>query len=389
MSSCKHLLEGDLDRALISAAKDGHKECLMALIERGANVNARSEFTIVVAGHSNININCSTALMNASLLALKEAGIDVNGLDRDCNTALIKAAENGHSQCVSALLEAGADVNSGNKYEVTPLITATRENHVECVQLLVKSGANANITDKYGNTALINASCRGHCECMQLLLKAGADVNTSDYDGRTAMMFATFNYYVECLELLIQAGADVNICDKNGRTALIHAARNSYIEPLRTLLQAGADVNIADHEGYTALARAVTRYVYSMESIRLLLMNGTRLDRPYIYGYEIDAKLFDVFIAAGEKVCCGTAMSVFPSLPEWKQDAFLKKMENVIKREEQLRTKEEKCLKIKCRDMIRHHLLTLSPLNLFCRVTQLGLPLQMAKDLVYNVSLGV
>ena len=64
--------------------------------------------------------------------------------------ALLKAAKNGHSGCVSLLLEAEASVNR---------------------------------QDWLGETALSLAAGEGHDGCVKMLLKAGADVNKRDADG--------------------------------------------------------------------------------------------------------------------------------------------------------------------------------------------------------------
>ena len=73
--------------------------------------------------------------------ALLEQGADVNAKDNDGFTALMFAARDGQTDTVPALLAKGADVNAKDNDGRTALMRAKKKGHKEIVQLLKKAGA--------------------------------------------------------------------------------------------------------------------------------------------------------------------------------------------------------------------------------------------------------
>ena len=115
---------------------------------------------------------------------------DLNKADKDGNTALIRAAAEGHIETVHALIKAGADLNKANKNGDTALILAARQGHTEAVQALIQAGADLNKADEDGDTALIRAPARGWGPPVQVLIQAGAGLNKVGEDGDTALIEA-------------------------------------------------------------------------------------------------------------------------------------------------------------------------------------------------------
>lgn len=118
------------DTLLMLIVKNSHREAVLALIERGANVNDK-------------DIWDSTPLMWAAgdglrevVLALIEKGANVNDKDKSGKTPLIYVAENGHEDVVLALIEKGANVNDKDNNGYTPLMLAVEKGHGEVVKLL-------------------------------------------------------------------------------------------------------------------------------------------------------------------------------------------------------------------------------------------------------------
>jgi ankyrin repeat protein len=73
--------------------------------------------------------------------ALIEAGADVNAKDRQGKTALVVASEKGHLDSVKILLDNGADVNAKTKDGCTALMFAENIGHREVVRILKEAGA--------------------------------------------------------------------------------------------------------------------------------------------------------------------------------------------------------------------------------------------------------
>lgn len=117
--------------SLHEAVAKGDADMVRALIEAGANVNAKDDYGYTplhrAAGRSRVYI--------AGMLI--EAGADVNASDIFGMTPLHEAAINGDAGDVaSVLIEAGADVNAKDDYGKTPLHMAAERGHADMVRLL-------------------------------------------------------------------------------------------------------------------------------------------------------------------------------------------------------------------------------------------------------------
>ena len=310
--SRKGISEAEYSSRIISAARDGDKELLALLIAAGADVNAADKYgwTPLLSAAKDGHSECVKLLLAAP-------GIDVNKANKVGWTPLYGAATNGHSACVKLLLAApGIDVNKEDKDGETPLYGAARWGHSECVrlllaapgidtgqwpplslaviennveklrQLLTTPGINVNKADEDGWTPLSWAAKDGHSECVELLLAApGIDVNAADKDGNTPLSWAAGNGHSECVKLLLAApGIDVNAADKDGRTPLDWAATEGHSECVKLLLAApGIDVNMADKDGNTPLNWAA--YWGHSECVKLLLAApGIDVNKANEYG---------------------------------------------------------------------------------------------------------
>ena len=114
----------NLDRCLISAARDGDTETVQTLLTAGAHVHAQNDY------------------------------------------ALRRAAWNGHTETVKTLLAASADVHAVNDYA---LRWATENGRTETVKTLLAAGANVHARDDW---ALCLATRNGHTETVQVLQAA-------------------------------------------------------------------------------------------------------------------------------------------------------------------------------------------------------------------------
>lgn len=164
------------------AAANGHKECLDALLARGAQVNIERDHW----GSRSLSASCpfrsSTPLHEAAKVGHKECldallvwGALVNAKDYRGWTPLLHAAKTGNKECLDALLAQRAEVNARNDERETPLIWATRAGHKQCADALLAQGAQVNMKDESGHTAL--CFCKT-IELRDLLQAAGARLRT-------------------------------------------------------------------------------------------------------------------------------------------------------------------------------------------------------------------
>ena len=76
-----------------------------------------------------------------ALRCLLDNGANANAADGDGITALIFAAQAGHTEIITLLLEKGASVSAANKDGTTALMEAAREGYIGIARLLIEKGA--------------------------------------------------------------------------------------------------------------------------------------------------------------------------------------------------------------------------------------------------------
>ena len=113
--------------------------------------------------------------------ALIEAGADVNAKDNEGLTPLYMCALGGHLEVARALIEAGADVNAKKDNGVTPLHMCAYTGHLEVSRALIEKGADVNAKEDDGVTPLYvctqEGHLEGHLEVARALIKAGSNFN--------------------------------------------------------------------------------------------------------------------------------------------------------------------------------------------------------------------
>lgn len=149
--------------ALEKAVEHGNRQMVRALLDAGAEINARNSYG-------------ATALMMLDEDATEElvwdlvaAGAKINLRDTEGDTALILVAARGHSELVRALINAGARVNARNKNGETPLMKAAESGDLESVKLLIDFGADINRKNNSGETALKLAEDNEHEDVVEQL----------------------------------------------------------------------------------------------------------------------------------------------------------------------------------------------------------------------------
>ena len=91
---------------------------------------------------------------NENIQLLLTAGIQVDSVDEDGNSAIHLAAESGQTGVIDTLLSAGADKNLKDKNGNTPLIRAVMAGKKEAAVKLVTAGANSRAVNTMGRSVL-------------------------------------------------------------------------------------------------------------------------------------------------------------------------------------------------------------------------------------------
>lgn len=140
----------------------------------------------------------------AQVKLLLDRGADVNAKSAYGSTPLFFASDRGHMDVIKLLIERGADLNAEDSfYHFTPLSWAVQKNRPEVVKLLLDRGA------KSPAQVLTAAVQGGNAELAKIALDASKD--KGKIDGATlssALAMATRENKSELVDILKAAGAE-------------------------------------------------------------------------------------------------------------------------------------------------------------------------------------
>lgn len=151
---------GSLDDELLTVARKGDVEAVKRLLDKGANVNARSPYGVTP-------LWLAARLGHAAVVRLLvERGADVNAKeDAHQSTALGWATWKGHVEVIRILLEKGAEGRD------MVLRAGVEQNNIELVRLALEK---ANLDPETLSDALATAARHNRAEIADLLKRSGA-----------------------------------------------------------------------------------------------------------------------------------------------------------------------------------------------------------------------
>jgi len=278
---------------VIDAARNGDRDGLRVLLQKGANANAAEADGSTALHWASYRDDVESAGL------LIRAGAKINTANDLGVTPLWTASQNGSEVMVRRLLDAGANPNAALLAGETPVMVAARSGYAAVVEQLIAMGANVNARGARSQTALMWAVAQKHPEVVKVLLAHGADIHARSevwsqimavpphgylpYNrsipagGETALMFAAREGDLASAKLLVAAGANVNDADAWGVSATALAAHSGLGDVVEFLLDKGADPNAAG-PGFTALHEAIMRRDEKM--VNTLLDHGADANTP-------------------------------------------------------------------------------------------------------------
>jgi ankyrin repeat protein len=249
---------------LMYAALYADAAMMQQFLEGGADPNAADD-------------DAATALMWAvpsleKARLLVERGANVNARSSDGRTPLMIAAGlPGAAPVAQLLIERGANVRERGSSlfgEISPLILAAYNSDETMFRLLVEKGADLEADGVPALAFALRAQCKGCTDVLlpklpppavsaamtiaapptgpalatPLLLGHGADANARDPLGRSILLLAAASdaLPVDAVQMLIDRGADVNATGPGGETPLSMARLRGDTPVTRLLMKAGA-----------------------------------------------------------------------------------------------------------------------------------------------------
>lgn len=137
---------------IFKCCRDNNVSMLLHYLDEGESVNARDlnnlffddKFTLLHCAAWSDAIDC--------FLLLIERGAEVNAKTKYGATALHIASRNVSIKCLEILMENGADIDATDVYGNTPLHDAAKSGNVKCLKILLEEGAKTYPKNKKGKT---------------------------------------------------------------------------------------------------------------------------------------------------------------------------------------------------------------------------------------------
>ncbi len=157
------------------AAQNGHKDIADFLLQKGANLEART-----VLGMTPLYVAIYSKKGDI-VQFLIEKGADIHAVRSDGETMLHIAAAIGDEGIVDTLISNGLDVDASRRYGITPLHLASIFGHKPAAQTLVSHGADINARNDNGSTSYDLATAAAERRVAEFLVAAGADSTLGRY----------------------------------------------------------------------------------------------------------------------------------------------------------------------------------------------------------------
>ncbi len=173
---------------------------------------------------------------------IRKGGAINNAIRSNGSTALFMAALENDLPKVEELLAAGADVNKANREGDTPLYIACEEGHAQIVEkLLSVPGIDVNKAERRNFTPLNIACGYGYKEIVQKLLAIPEiDVNKASNSGATPLRHACMSDFPEVVKLLLN---DTRIDSNEVETLKEEAYYDIYSEEVKKMFPPPISIN--------------------------------------------------------------------------------------------------------------------------------------------------
>jgi ankyrin repeat protein len=259
-------------RSLYQVAYHGNLEKVVLLLSKGSDPNSRNS---KAHGQTPMHAAAEKGCV-ATLMALREAGGEVNSRDANMKTPIFKSVERGHLQAVEFLIHAGVELNIKESSGMTPLHTAVKKGYVDITARLLNTGrVDIDAKDDGGWTAAVWAADLKHLRTFRCLLDHHADLHVRDEEGNICLHWGAYSGCTEVVEFILSKSSFVNAVNIHGDTPLHIAVRRGHLECARNLLVKSADLSLPNNERHTPMnlaeqGSALFKLLKTFEDLRKL-----------------------------------------------------------------------------------------------------------------------
>lgn len=296
---------------LLHAAANGYVGIIAKLLDKGANIEAKSYW-----GDRETALHFATLEgQEAVVKILVERGAELEIKSQSRSTALHFAVEFEKEPIVKFLIDNGANVNTQRDNEIgnSAIHLAIQNEDEGILLLLLENGAKITSRNRCGDTALhLAVADISRHEMVKVLLEKGADPAARNQRHETPIHIAATNNNTEAVFRMLRMGAAavINARDADNNTPLLCAAASSEIIDIKSV----SSNRLSRHRSFERLNRKNTDPVHDAraasiaieatknEIIRMFLENGadvnhqgkhqqTALHLAAVNGYEDMARI--------------------------------------------------------------------------------------------------
>ena len=286
--------------AIMMAAENGHEECVLELMEAGADIwhiNNCGESLLILAAQKGLAKALGKCLEIGKLKCIWK-GVESEIYKNTVNKALHEAIDGMHEKCAVIMIEHGVDMWCTNQKGQNALMLASAEGFVNVVKAIVnRSHSNIKRKGKNGKSALSIALENRNTACVREILNfeiLGEKLVKEMFqqaiqEGRSddilyflcpspAVDAAFIKRYMDlCLGFGLfrpfKTDVDVERLRKDG-SLLLCAARSSSQDFVNCLISEGRPVDYVDKEGKTLLMVAAERGF--LDTVKICLEKGSQ-----------------------------------------------------------------------------------------------------------------
>ncbi|KAF7691391.1 hypothetical protein HF521_011688 [Silurus meridionalis] len=246
---------------------------IRTLMEYHANATAATKQTEETPIHYCARVG-NTAVLQEMLHNVPSHCLQlaINMLDKTGRSALLLAAEQGHTTVVELLLQNHARVDVFDKEGKSPLHLAAEQGHKDIADFLLSKKAVVNAKTKLGLTPLHLSAQTGSSPLVKLLTESNTDqahhlIHALTLSKQTPLHLAAISGRLDVCKCLLNLEAKVTDKDIHGKTPLDLAVENDHSDVVKLFLKHSSEIstlatciNIAAAKGNVVIIRELLMF---------------------------------------------------------------------------------------------------------------------------------